>query len=322
MMAMGARAALERGDFPEAVKMADVVLAGAPGDPEALRIKATAYTELKLWDKARSVIAKGSGDWTALERRIDEGERAQAALPKARGGVSRSDRAAIDADSERFCAHCGKSSKETKLRACTACTVAVYCSKECQQSNWEVHKPQCLKLRKQIVEAEAQQGARVTQRPRTLEMWFHENRPRAIALSVVAYLAQHGDIPGIPASKYLVQPLLQSTETSLLCSLLPEAHAIAAGISDFEAVGLLSRVDVDVGFVALLPQVDDTGLVPQARLRYIVPPHILKDLASLLHISLLGTSPSLETGFAGSFRLSVDVSPIAEVIRRQRHDDT
>ena len=53
-----ARSTLERGAYAEAVELADVILAGDAKCKEALLIKATAYTELKLWDKARTVIRK------------------------------------------------------------------------------------------------------------------------------------------------------------------------------------------------------------------------------------------------------------------------
>mmetsp|Transcript_15857 Transcript_15857/g.25898 ORF Transcript_15857/g.25898 Transcript_15857/m.25898 type:complete len:273 (+) Transcript_15857:246-1064(+) len=53
------------------------------------------------------------------------------------------------------CWECLKSSKEAgqNLRKCTGCGVARYCSKECQQKNWSVHKKDCKYSKKKLNKA-------------------------------------------------------------------------------------------------------------------------------------------------------------------------
>ncbi len=41
----------------------------------------------------------------------------------------------------RVCYHCGKAEDEQlKLRKCSGCSSALYCSKECQKEQWKTHK--------------------------------------------------------------------------------------------------------------------------------------------------------------------------------------
>mmetsp|Transcript_22038 Transcript_22038/g.67809 ORF Transcript_22038/g.67809 Transcript_22038/m.67809 type:complete len:280 (-) Transcript_22038:382-1221(-) len=260
--------------------------------------------------------------WDALEQLVREGEQARDALPKANvAGVSRSDRRKMEAEEVRFCTHCGKSSIDAKLMTCSGCKTAKFCSKDCQRTGWKAHKPLCMQHRQAIVETEAELGARVNQRSWTLDAWLLDDKTRAWALHCVAYLAQHGDIPGIPPGKHLVQPLLRSTKMTLLCDLMPETDLIRTGVDD-TTLGMLARVDVDVGYVAQLPQ--KAALVPQARLRYPAPAETLKEMASLLHVTPIGKSKgvlvSVEDGFFGSFRVSVDFASLAPVFTKGAHD--
>jgi len=42
------------------------------------------------------------------------------------------------------CGHCGARRDDVTLKSCTRCRVVSYCSKECQQAAWKVHKPKCI----------------------------------------------------------------------------------------------------------------------------------------------------------------------------------
>ena len=46
----------------------------------------------------------------------------------------------------RVCSQCGFSDVERKLRKCSGCYVARYCSRECQQTHWLSHKVDCRNL--------------------------------------------------------------------------------------------------------------------------------------------------------------------------------
>jgi hypothetical protein len=50
----------------------------------------------------------------------------------------------------RCCGTCGKLAKDCpsgKLMTCSACKVSKYCSRECQEEAWEMHKPRCKLIR-------------------------------------------------------------------------------------------------------------------------------------------------------------------------------
>ena len=51
-------------------------------------------------------------------------------------------------------------SRKTVLKACTACNVVWYCSRECQVGHWKVHQPLCKRLQQQQKEKE-QEGQQV-----------------------------------------------------------------------------------------------------------------------------------------------------------------
>ena len=51
-------------------------------------------------------------------------------------------------------------SRKTVLKACTACSVVWYCSRECQVGHWKVHQPLCKRLQQQRKEKE-QEGQQV-----------------------------------------------------------------------------------------------------------------------------------------------------------------
>ncbi|XP_041358662.1 uncharacterized protein LOC121375303 [Gigantopelta aegis] len=53
-------------------------------------------------------------------------------------------------------ASCSFCSKQTNLLRCSACHVAVYCSKECQRKHWKSHKDQCKKIQEQTGAREGQ----------------------------------------------------------------------------------------------------------------------------------------------------------------------
>eukprot|EP00746_Dinoflagellata_sp_MGD_P077714 gnl/MRDRNA2_/MRDRNA2_31149_c0_seq1.p1 gnl/MRDRNA2_/MRDRNA2_31149_c0~~gnl/MRDRNA2_/MRDRNA2_31149_c0_seq1.p1 ORF type:complete len:349 (-),score=69.76 gnl/MRDRNA2_/MRDRNA2_31149_c0_seq1:77-1123(-) len=65
-----------------------------------------------------------------FERTIQEGAFAQ---PKS-----------INVEAARVCSNCGKDAAE---KMCSACSVACYCSEECQKLHWKSHKKICAKLR-------------------------------------------------------------------------------------------------------------------------------------------------------------------------------
>jgi hypothetical protein len=52
---------------------------------------------------------------------------------------------------QKYCHTCRKTSlpegPRVKLRRCTLCRSACYCSKECQKMDWRRHKPQCLSIK-------------------------------------------------------------------------------------------------------------------------------------------------------------------------------
>ena len=43
----------------------------------------------------------------------------------------------------QICAHCGAHGRNVRLRQCALCKGVLYCSKACQQEQWEVHRNQC-----------------------------------------------------------------------------------------------------------------------------------------------------------------------------------
>jgi hypothetical protein len=51
----------------------------------------------------------------------------------------------------KFCARCEKGAKESKLRFCSRCKVAAYCSEECQRAHWKEHKKECTPITEQNV---------------------------------------------------------------------------------------------------------------------------------------------------------------------------
>ena len=58
-------------------------------------------------------------------------------------------------------------SRRTVLKACTACNVVWYCSRECQVAHWKVHQPLCKRLQqqqKEQQEEEQQKGEKQLQR--------------------------------------------------------------------------------------------------------------------------------------------------------------
>ena len=49
---------------------------------------------------------------------------------------------------DKKCFACGSyGGEEGKLLKCSGCLCVFYCSKECQKSNWKIHKEQCKYLR-------------------------------------------------------------------------------------------------------------------------------------------------------------------------------
>ena len=48
-------------------------------------------------------------------------------------------------------------SRKTVLKACTACNVVWYCSRECQVAHWKVHQPLCKRLQQQQQQKEEEQ---------------------------------------------------------------------------------------------------------------------------------------------------------------------
>jgi hypothetical protein len=45
--------------------------------------------------------------------------------------------------SQKICLHCKKLEIDSKFSKCGGCQIAFYCSKECQRSNWMIHKKLC-----------------------------------------------------------------------------------------------------------------------------------------------------------------------------------
>ena len=54
-------------------------------------------------------------------------------------------------------------SRKTVLKACTACNVVWYCSRECQVAHWKVHEPLCKRLQQQQQQVEQQEEGRQQQ---------------------------------------------------------------------------------------------------------------------------------------------------------------
>ena len=60
-------------------------------------------------------------------------------------------------------AECGLDERTAKMRACTACLAAVYCSTACQKVDWKRHKPEC-KARRDATATLAAHGVAYTQK--------------------------------------------------------------------------------------------------------------------------------------------------------------
>ncbi|KAK9899884.1 hypothetical protein P389DRAFT_164967 [Cystobasidium minutum MCA 4210] len=60
---------------------------------------------------------------------------------------------AIESPMYAFCAHCFKVS--TTHQRCSGCTVAYYCSAECQKKGWKLHKTECKDRQKEQEEWDA-----------------------------------------------------------------------------------------------------------------------------------------------------------------------
>eukprot|EP00884_Botryococcus_braunii_P005526 jgi/Botrbrau1/14975/Bobra.0018s0075.1 len=69
-------------------------------------------------------------------------------LDGATGSQATELRSAGKAKGKWSCIQCGarKTSDGARLRVCSACRLAFYCSKACQTCNWPLHKPDCIAL--------------------------------------------------------------------------------------------------------------------------------------------------------------------------------
>ena len=52
-----------------------------------------------------------------------------------------------------MCRGCGEASEGLRLKRCTGCRKALFCSKQCSKRAWGVHKKECKKEQKKRLKA-------------------------------------------------------------------------------------------------------------------------------------------------------------------------
>ena len=208
-----------------------------------------------------------------------------------------------------LCQGCGALDKSTvtgvkRFRECRRCRSVSYCSVECAAEHWyDGHRPVCDELKRKrdaiLTAGFAEKDIGRSACTDTVKAFVQRHPTHANALQVLAFVLQHmadppwGGAPGPVQLELLNVEQLTSTKPLVVSAwplsllkgqLLPKAKEKAGTEAHSfmqDMISALERVDVDAGYLLIVPAVGSlaSSAVANPRMRYSFPTDMLMDLA-------------------------------------------